>query len=512
MGILDEILGEIHEMPLLGTAISRLAINHIAGSTEARPRAFSLWSPEPPAAGALGPVSDYTSWPALTDRSFSGRHLPPAAQASVDALPPLDKVMPLFDRGATMIPGRSSLLFMFFAQWFTDSVLRVDPNDRRKNTSNHDIDLCQIYGLDEETASILRAHHDGLLLSQEIGGESHLPYLFEEHGGELKVKPEFQGLPYAGHVDKIFAGVSLERRRKAYATGLERGNSTIGYVALNTMFMREHNRICGELKENNPAWDDERLFQTARMINTVLLLKVVVEDYINHIAGKRVFSLETGFAEEQHWYRQNWIAIEFDLLYRWHSLVPDVIQVGDAELDHTGFMNNNPVLEQTGLAALLTALSGQQAGRIGLFNSPIVMRQAERAAMSMARGFRLAPYNDYRTRFGLPRIESIDGLCSDPGTRTLLHTLYGNIDRVDFLVGLFAEDRDVGSLFGSLLNMMVAYDAFTQIFTNPLLSQNIYNERTFTAYGLELIKDTRSVQDIAERNTKGTVRADLGAR
>lgn len=31
---------------------------------------------------------------------------------------------------------------------------------------------------------------------------------------------------------------------------------------------REHNRVCDVLKEENPIWDDERLFQTARLILT----------------------------------------------------------------------------------------------------------------------------------------------------------------------------------------------------------------------------------------------------
>lgn len=44
---------------------------------------------------------------------------------------------------------RSSLLFCFFAQWFTDSFLRTHPTDTRRITSNHQIDLCRIYGLDE---------------------------------------------------------------------------------------------------------------------------------------------------------------------------------------------------------------------------------------------------------------------------------------------------------------------------------------------------------------------------
>lgn len=84
--------------------------------------------------------------------------------------------------------------------------------------------------------------------------------------------------------------------------------------------------------------------------------------------------------------------------------------------------------------------------------------------------------------------------------RSALKGIYGDIDRLEYLVGLFGEDRDGDSLFGNLLNSMVAYDALTQIYTNPLLSRNIFNEDTFTAYGLKLISETKSVQDLARRN------------
>jgi prostaglandin-endoperoxide synthase 2 len=512
MALLDGLLGGLSGVPLLGAEINRVAIRHVASRTAPRPRAFSLWSHVPKPADAEGPVCDYTSWPGLTDRRFSGRHLPPSDAAYVAGLPPLDDVTALFKRAGAMRTDRSSMLLMFFAQWFTDSVLRVDSTDRRKNTSNHEIDLCQIYGLTEETARILRSGTDGKLRSQTINGESYLEYLFtEDANGALKVQPQFQGLPYAASVDRIFDGVPAARRRKVYATGLERGNSSVGYVALNTLFMREHNRICAQLKSNNPAWDDERLFQTARMINTVLLMKLVIEEYINHIAGSGIFKLDPTIAEQENWYRTNWIAIEFDMLYRWHSLVPDAMSIGGATVGSDEFRNNNALLEQHGLAAIVTGVSQQKAGRIGLFNTPAFLMPAEKNALKMGRDFRLSSYNDYRERFGLNRLADFSELTHDEGARQKLSTLYGSIDNVEFLVGIFAEDHGGESLFGSLLSVMVAYDAFTQIFTNPLLSRNVYNEHTFSAYGLKLIDETRSIHDLAARNVNGDVRASLKA-
>ncbi len=497
MSILDSILGAVHGLPLIGDEVNRLAINHIATRTVARPRPFSLWSSVPKPANGEGPVSDYTSWPGLTDKTFSARHLPPADLAFNANQPALGDVAALFARGTSMQTDRSSMLFMFFAQWFTDSVLRFDGTDRRKNTSNHEIDLCQIYGLTEKTATVLRSKNGGKLHCQTINGETYPAYLFDTQS--LTVKPEFKDLPHLPQL-LLLIGDDPAAKRKAYATGLERGNSSFGYAAISTLFLREHNRICDELFQRNPGWDDERLFQTARMINTVLLLKMVVEDYINHIAGHRLFKLDTSFAEQQNWYRANWIAAEFDLLYRWHGLIPDSIQVNGQTVQATTFNNSNALLEQAGLAGVLTAASSQKAGKIGLFNSPAFMAGAEKAALKMSRDLRLRSYNEYRVQFGLDALTNYGDLTSNAPTQQRLQALYPNIDQLEFLVGLFAEEPAAGSLFGSLLNVMVSYDAFTQIFTNPLLSQNIYNAQTFRQYGLDLIESTTSILDIAKRN------------
>lgn len=521
--LLRWLLRIIWNIPFLSRLVSRLAISYLASRTPPRPRPFSLWSAVPKPPGEQnGPVNDYTSWPGLTDRSYSGRHLPPADPAYVAALPidaPYDfasqrsgQVTALFARQGAMKPDRSSLLFMFFAQWFTDSVLRIDPLDRRKNTSNHDVDLCQIYGLDEATCRLLRLHQGGRLRSQMLAGEEYLDYLHEPDGaGGWVVKPHYQGLPYAGRIDQLMAGFPLERRQKMYATGLERGNSSVGYVAISTIFMREHNRICADLQLQHPGWNDERLFQTARMINIVLLLKLVVEDYINHIAGFKLFRLDTTFAERRCWYRTNWIALEFDLLYRWHGLVPDVIEVAGNQYAQAEFRNNNALLEQAGVAQIISSASSQAAGRIGLFNTPDFLLGAEYQSLKMGRDFRLRSYNDYRERFGFRRFSGFSALSADTRVQQTLQKLYGDIDRLEYLVGIFAEDRAVDGLFGNLMNQMVAYDAFTQIFTNPLLSRHVFNAATFTDYGLQLIRDTGSIEDLVRRNiAAGTgVRATL---
>lgn len=519
MDIKARVVSYIYRAPRLrwlSNTVSRVVINHFATRTHPRPRAFSLWSEHAvPADGETpAPVTDYTSWPALTDRAYSGRHLPPASAAYTAALPKLPArrelrgglgdVVQLFMRnGKDMETSRSSLLFMFFAQWFTDSLLRTHPDDRRKNTSNHDIDLCQIYGLSEKHCRALRAMRGGKLRSQMAGAcKEELPdYLCEQSGPrEGQIKERYAEFVPAKVVADMMA-LAPERRRKLYATGLERGNSSVGYVAISTLFLREHNRLCEELQQKHGDWDDERLFQTARNINTVLLIKLVLEEYINHIMGFPCFRLDTSFAERRPWYRANWMSLEFDLLYRWHGMVPDAFHVQGDSYGQEQYRNNNALLESVGLEQLLSDVSTQAAGHAGLFNAPDFLGIAQYEALRMARDSRLGSYAQYRDHFRLPKMTSFEELTSDERVRTKLKQLYGSFDQLELVVGLFAEQPSPGALFGSLMVTMVAYDAFTQIFSNPLLSCRVYNAATFSAYGLQQIEETLSLSQFAARNT-----------
>ena len=63
------------------------------------------------------------------------------------------------------------MLFSHFAQWFTDGFLRTDRSDPLRNTSSHDIDLCQLYGLNPSATTALRSLRGGTLKSQHINSE-----------------------------------------------------------------------------------------------------------------------------------------------------------------------------------------------------------------------------------------------------------------------------------------------------------------------------------------------------
>ena len=404
---------------------------------------------------------------------------------------------------------------MFFAQWFTDSFLRTSRSDFRQNTSTQEIDLCQIYGLGPEQTRMLRSMEGGRLRSQLIGGEEYPEFLFARRrpGQPVAFKPEFHGLHDERFViDTILGGAPDERLDSVFAVGLEHGNSTIGNTLLNTLFLREHNRVAGALASEHPRWDDERLFETTRMVMTVLLLTIGVEEYIRHI-GPFDFALEAVpfIADRELWNRQNWIAVEFNLLYRWHSLVPDHVGAGPDRLTPSDFLNNNPLVISEGLERLVDLCSRSRAGRIGLQNTPAFLvdrghpdhPSLEERTVALMRKARLRSFNDYRESYGLRRVLSFGDLTDDPELRRRLERLYdGDIDRLEWYVGIFAEDYPDYSMMGELLTTMVANDAFTQALTNPLLARNVFTEETFSATGMRIITETHSLQQILERNSR----------
>ncbi len=490
-------------------AVSKLTINKYAYAAPPRPRAISM-------------AADYVTWRGLTDRRYSGRHLPVPRDDVAPKQPPMDEVLKLFARTEFRPSADTSLLFPFFAQWFVDSFLRTkweDPTKTRhfqENESNHEIDLCSIYGMTEAQTRVLRERSEdrpGRLRMQVIDGQEYPSPLFAEKDGKLELAPDYADLYTRENFERVFNSPerpwSPAERRHAFAVGLEHGNSTLGNVIMNTLFMREHNRVAGIIAAAHPDWDDERVFQTTRNVVIVELLNVVISDYIVHIAPIDIrIEAVPGMAEREQWYRTNWMAIEFALLYRWHDLVPDNFTVsgkdGVAEAhDGRDLLRANELLLKTGLDQLVVDASRQYAGRIGLGNTAQFLMDmgVKKLSMDMARGCRLPSYNAYRKYYNLKPKTSFEALTGERELAAKLRALYGDIDRLEWFVGLFAEGYDDDSMMGELLVTMVANDAFTQALTNPLLAKAVYCEDTFSAEGLEIIKENRTLADIIVRNT-----------
>lgn len=508
--------------------ISRIAINRLIGAAPPRPLAWSTRHDE------------YISWAGLTDKTWFARLLPPVRGAVAEGIgtarPPVETLAKLFvaPAGRQVPCSKSTCLFPAFAQYLTDGFLRTrvfntppgagaraGEEDRRRTTSNHEIDLSALYGRTDKQTDVLRAKVGGRLKTQTVNGEEFSPFLYD-HDGTLKA--EFCGSDGLLVLDEPL-GVKPDSpgRPTMFAVGGDRVNASVQVCAINTLFLREHNRLAGLLLKENPTWDDERLFQVARNILIVKFIRVVVEEYINHISSASFqFSADAAVAWDAGWNRPNWMTIEFTLLYRWHSLVPEEMVWNGKPLPVVAVQLNNAPLLTDGLANTLVQLSANSAARMGLGNIASFLEAAEAKGILQGRVNNLRGYNDYREAMGLPRARSFDDVLG-PGRdaadrqrrRDLareLERLYGVVDNLEFYVGLFAEPCQENGPVPELVLAMVAADAFSQALPNPLLCKRIWSDpetlrRTFTDLGVKEITSTSTLRDILLANG-----GDLGGR
>ena len=490
--LIDGLIGLVLRIKPLARLANRIAINRLASRMPPRPNPLSTKDP-------------YTSWTSLTDRTWSGRHLPPVAgDASTPATtsegpPTVNAVAALFVRDGEMVAcPKSTVLFTYFAQWFTDGFLRTDRSaapgvlrNTRKNESNHEIDLMQLYGLNSAMTDQLRAD-DGLLKSQMIDGEEYPEFLYDE--GVLKA--QFDRLLPPFGADRL----APDQKNALFAMGSDTRN--MGFMAFNVLFLREHNRIARLLKQTYPKWSDDQVFETTRNILTVVLLKIVIEEYINHITPIpfRFALTSSGFATKP-WFRTNWMAIEFNLLYRWHPLVPSTFTLNGTDLTIEETLSNTRALTSAGLGRFMADASEQAAGRVGLFNTDrVLVGAADKPSIEQGRVAQLRSYNDYRVLCGKSRLKSFRELNSDPKIQAELSAVYDSVDDVEFYVGLFAEESGINDVLPPLILLMVAFDAFSQALTNPLVAPRVFNEATFSEAGMAILDEDQRISDLVQRN------------
>lgn len=487
--------------PWLRKIINKIAINKAVNVCRHRPHPWST-------------VHDYVSWTSLTDKQWSARHLP----AKSSNVPKDDSlIIELFRRKsdkARLCP-KSTCLFPAFAQYLTDGFIRTRmPNTskgekddplRRQNTSNHEIDLSPLYGRTKEQTNALRLMSEevnmkGRLKSQLIGGEEYAPFLFEEYSSnQYRIKKEFEILDVPLNLDSFMN--DREKILHLFAFGGDRVNTSPQIAMMNTLFLREHNRLVGKIEAENPGWNDERVFETARNTNIVLFIKIVIEEYINHISPIFRFHVDPSVAWNASWNKPNWITTEFSLLYRWHMLIPDEMKWGNQNYSIDKTIMNNILLLDTGLKQAFVDMSSQSAGQIGAFNTHQALLGFEGKAINQGRLCQLASYNDYREYVGYPR-STFSDISRNAEVAGLLERAYQNVEDVEFYVGLFTEDVRPNTPLPLLLRTMVAVDAFSQALTNPLLSEHVWTQgaRVFSNIGWETINQTSSLRDILDRN------------
>ena len=142
--------------------------------------------------------------------------------------------------------------------------LQISPDQVRQqiNQVTSFMDASMVYGSDEQRARSLRSFRDGKLLVNEAG---ECPLNTANIDQANPVKRRTADLRMVGDV---------------------RGNVTPLLLAYHSLFVREHNRYCDQLKAAHPNWDDEKLYQEARRRVAAHIQHITYREYLPALLGE----------------------------------------------------------------------------------------------------------------------------------------------------------------------------------------------------------------------------------
>jgi hypothetical protein len=376
------------------------------------------------------------------------------------------------------------------------------------NEVTHWWDGSQLYGSDAATTERLRIHVDGKLRITEDGT---LPL-------------DKKGIEETGFVRNWWVGLSM----------------------LHTVFAREHNAICDMLKKHNPDWDDNRLFNVARLINAAITAKIHSVEWTPAILANQ--GLDMGL--NANWYgiltnlfkagkhRKTVAAInvrnpelggvvgnpmnkhgvpyalseEFVEVYRLHSLLPEKLQIkriGEAEMTEVPFgkvrqAGSAKFTAKVPFADLFYSFGNQHPGQLVLNNFPKFMQELsipfnpvyDLGAVDIlrARERGVPRYNEFRRQLGLNPITCFEDLTDDAEGVQKLKAVYGShekaVEDLDLLIGTLAEGhRPTGFGFGETMFQIFILNATRRLQADRFYT-DCYTEEYYTKEGLEWIDNT----------------------
>uniref|UniRef100_A0A8D0C7F8 Prostaglandin G/H synthase 2 n=1 Tax=Salvator merianae TaxID=96440 RepID=A0A8D0C7F8_SALMN len=442
----------------------------------------------------------YKSWEAYSNLSYYTRALPPVQHdcptpmgvKGKKELPDSQIIVDKFLLRKNFIPDPqgTNVMFTFFAQHFTHQYFKTDHHKGPEFTKGlgHGVDLSHIYGETLDRQMKLRLLKDGKLKYQMIDGEMYPPTVTETQAEMI----------YPPHVPEHLK----------FSVGQEVFGLVPGLMMYATIWLREHNRVCDILKTEHPEWDDEQLFQTARLILTGETIKIVIEDYVQHLSGyhfKLKFDPELLF--NQRFQYQNRIAAEFNTLYHWHPLLPDTFQIHDQEYTFQQFIYNNSIMLEHGLSHMVKSFSKQIAGRVaGGRNVPAAVKKVAKASIDQSRQMRYRSLNEYRKHFMLKPFETFEELTGEKEMAAELEELYGDIDAMELYPALLVEKPRPGAIFGETMIELGAPFSLKGLMGNVICSPEYWKPSTFGGkVGFDIVK-TASIQNLICDNVEGCPR------
>ncbi|MFP3964331.1 peroxidase family protein [Actinomadura fulvescens] len=371
-----------------------------------------------------------------------------------------------------------------------------------ENIVTHWWDGSQIYGSSEKRCRSLRTGEDGMMAVQD---------------GRLReeTEPGLAGIDLTGFSDNYWVGLAL----------------------MHTLFVKEHNAICGMLREAYPSWDDERLFQTARLVNAAVMAKIHTVEWTpgllatpalrlvmnvnwSGLVGPRfrrrfgrlgrgeVLSGILGSPADHHG-AQFSMTEEFVTSYRLHPLIRDDYPIRShqdgrpittEELVPLQGQHTRAAVERYGMPDLFYSFGVMNPGALTLHNHPTAMRDLMRingeridvgtldVLRDRERG--VPRYNDFRRMLRKPPITEFAQLTDKAVWAREIEEVYdGDLERVDATVGLLAEPKPSGFGLSDTAFRIFVLMASRRLKSDPFFT-DLYTPETYTPEGLDWIDRT----------------------
>lgn len=317
------------------------------------------------------------------------------------------------------------------------------------------IDASNVYGSDEHRSVWLRTGMDGKLKMSE--GDL-LPWNTVDGEFNSPVDPDAPTM-----VDET------NTMGKYFVAGDVRANENPLLISLHTIFLREHNRVCDDLKIRHPQWNDERLYQRARKIVGAIMQSITYNEWLPTL-GLQIPAY-TGYDSRLEARVSNEFAVAaFEIAntlannsvlrmdYDGSEMVEGNIPLADA------FYDPENILYVDGIDAYIKGMATQVQQDLDCKMIDAVRnfsyeegRGTDRAAVTINKGrdTGLSSYNQMRRELGLPVYRSFDDLTSDSEATQILGDLYGSINDCDAWVGLMAEEHLPNSMFGEMTGKII---------------------------------------------------------
>nr|XP_039274077.1 prostaglandin G/H synthase 2-like [Styela clava] len=440
---------------------------------------------------------DYTTWETYTNKSVYARTLHPVPKNCPTPMgvkgkkelpnPELLAKKFLLRRKFLPCPRNTNVLFPFFAQHFNHQYFKTDFSKGIPfQWGSHYVDISHIYGDTDQRQHALRSHQDGKMKVSIFNGEAFPPRLEDTEGLRM-------------------AGSQFIKKEHRLAFGHKGFAAMPTFLLYSTLWIREHNRVCDILKVEHPEWDDERLFQTTRLIITGETIKIIIEDYVQHLSGFHFQLLyDPDILMNEGMSHHNQIHIEFHSLYHWHALMPDNVVLEDKSYKIKELLFNPEPIIDAGLQRTFQDLNTQFAGQVaGGKNQGSGTLAVAVQAIKDGRSMRLQSFNNYRKKIGLKPYTTFEDFTGEKEMAAELKELYGDIDALELYLGLMTEKRRKKQLFGETLTEMGSPYSLKGLYGSPLGSPGWWKPVTFGGdVGFNIVK-TASLQKLICDNVEG---------